>query len=217
MDSNMKVYNFAQGTPEWFEARMGLPTASRFEDVLAAVKSGEAASRRNYRAELVVQLITQKPAEPGFTTQDMRNGTEREPFARIEYEVRTGTMVQEVGFVRIDNPICGASPDGLIDHDGGIEIKCPNAASHFEYLRLPVGAAPSKYIAQIQGSMMVTNRHWWDFVSFHPDYPPATRLIVRRVMRDQTYIDRLLAELEKFNREVTEDFAFATKYQEPQC
>ena len=124
----------AQGTPEWLLERAGLATASRFSDVLATIKSGEAAVRRSYRAELVVERLTGKPTEQGFVSQAMREGTEREPFARMEYEARTGFMVQEVGLIRHATIEAGASPDGLIDDsDGGLELKCPTAATHFGY------------------------------------------------------------------------------------
>jgi hypothetical protein len=91
-----------QGSPEWFLlARCGIPSASKFACVMAKIKTGEAAERRNYRTDLVVERLTGRPLE-GFTTAAMKQGTEREPFARMAYEARTGLIVQEVGFCRHD-------------------------------------------------------------------------------------------------------------------
>jgi len=205
-----------QGTPEWLQERVGIATASRFADILATIKSGEAADRRNYRAQLVVERLTGKPAENGFTTQAMRDGTEREPIAKMLYEVRTGHFVEEVGLLRHQIIECGASPDGLIGEDGGLEIKCPLAATHLKYMRLSSAEAPPEYVAQIQGSLLVTGREWWDFCSYNPSFPPNLQLIVRRIKRDNAYIDRLASEIDKFMNEVRADVESAKTYQEPE-
>ena len=122
-----------QGTPEWHQLRLGKVTASRVSDVLAKIKTGESASRKNYRAELVVQRLTGLPSE-SFTNAAMEWGTATEPMARIAYEIAKEVLVEQVGF--IEHPtiaMFGCSPDGLV-HDGMIEIKCPNSATHIEYL-----------------------------------------------------------------------------------
>ena len=122
-----------QGSPEWFAARCGHATASRFADVLATIKSGEAATRRNYRAELVCERLTGLPVEH-FQSAEMKFGTENEPYARIAYEATTGNVVEECGFLEHYELLAGASPDGLIGMDGGLEIKVPNTATHLDAL-----------------------------------------------------------------------------------
>ena len=52
-----------QGTIEWKQLRLGKVTASRISDVLSKGKSGESASRKNYKTELVVQRLTGEPGE----------------------------------------------------------------------------------------------------------------------------------------------------------
>ncbi len=42
-----------QRTDAWMQQRLGKVTASRVADVLAKIKSGESASRKNYKMELV--------------------------------------------------------------------------------------------------------------------------------------------------------------------
>ena len=191
-----------QGSPEWFAARLGIASASCFSDILATIKTGEAAARRNYRAKLVVERLTGKQI-PTFETAAMRQGIEREPLARAAYELRSGAWVDEVGFCRHDTLEAGASPDGLIGENGGLEIKCPELATHLSYLRIP--GAPAEYIAQIQGCMWITGRAWWDFASFNPDFPPNLQLTVRRIVRDERYIAALALAVELFMAEVREE------------
>lgn len=189
-----------QGSPEWYAARAGHCTASRFSDVLAKVKVGEAAGRIKYRWELVTERLT-KTAVEGYTNRAMEWGTEQEPNARSAYEELTGVIVDTAGFIaHPDVPFVGCSPDGLISSDGGIEIKCPhNSVIHVQTLE---GGMPSEHRAQVQGAMWVTGRKWWDFVSYDPRMPSGLELHVERIKRDDEYIAALAAEVRKFMSEV---------------
>ena len=192
-----------QRTEEWFAARLGKVTASRVADVLAKIKSGESASRKNYKMELVVQRLTNKVGE-SFTNAAMEWGTEQAPFARMAYEAHTGTFVKEEGFV--DHPTIegfGCSPDGIVG-EGLIEIKCPNTANHIETVL--ENKAPSKYIPQMQCQMACTGAKWCDFVSFDPRVPEDLQLFVVRVERDQEYIDAMEVEVKQFLSEVLDLF-----------
>lgn len=198
--------NYEQRSPEWFSARLGLATGSKFSDVLAG---GKGLTRKAYAVQLALEILTGKQAET-FTNQAMLDGTEREPIARALYEAHTGNFVDEVGFCRHDSIECGVSPDGLIDEDGGLEIKCPKASTHAGYLAIP--AEPSTYTAQIQGCMWVTGRSWWDFVSYHPDFPENAQLIVRRIKRDSDYIVKLEQAVKSFSKEVAEEVALIKNF-----
>jgi hypothetical protein len=195
----MKIIDVPQGSPEWLQSRCGVPSASRFAAIMAKIKTGESADRRNYRTDLVVERLTGRPLE-SFTNAAMKQGIEREPFARMAYEARTGLLVQEVGFCLLDDGMAGASPDGLIDAKGGMEIKCPERSAHLRYLLQ--AAEPPEYTWQIQGGMWITGREWWDFVSFNPDFPEHLQLIVRRIHRDDKEIEALATEVKKFSDEV---------------
>lgn len=167
-----------QGTDEWFAQRIGKLTASRMADVLATTKSGPSASRKNYLAQLVAERMTGQASE-SFTNASMAWGTEHEPLARAEYEILTDHTVNQVSF--IDHPTiewCGASPDGLILDLGLVEIKCPNTATHIEYLL--AGKPPSKYQPQMLLQLACTGREWCDFVSYDPRMPEEHRLFVVR-------------------------------------
>lgn len=198
----MRLIDCAQGSEEWLSARCGIATASCFANIMATIKTGEAADRRNYRARLVVERLTGKPVQT-FQTPAMKQGTEREPDARVAYESLTGELVEQVGLCMHDTLEVGASPDGLIATDGGLEIKCPELATHLEYIKLT--AEPPAYRWQIQGCMWVTGRQWWDFASYNPDFPENLQLIVRRVQRDEDAIKRLAAEVESFMAEVVNE------------
>jgi YqaJ-like recombinase protein len=187
-----------QGTDEWFADRCGFATASRFKDVLAKIKTGEAAGRRNYRAQLVCERLTGKPAE-SYSNAAMEWGIQTEPLARMAYEAFTGFLVVEVGFVKHGSLLAGASPDGEIDTDGLFECKCPNTATHIETL---LNGMPPEHLPQIQGQLWITGRKWADFVSFDPRLPEKLQMHVERIQRDDIYIKRLETQVTDFLKEV---------------
>lgn len=167
-----------QGSQEWLQERLGHVTASRLADVLATVKTGEAASRRNYRAELVAQRLT-GTVEAGYTNAAMQWGTDNEPIARSEYEVRKEVFVDQVGFIKHPTILwAGASPDGLVGLDGLIEIKCPNTATHIDTLLSQT--IPSQYEKQMLWQIACTGRAWCDFVSFDPRLPSDLSFFCKR-------------------------------------
>ena len=185
-----------QGTPEWFAIRCGKVTASRVADIIATTKSGYSASRANYEAQLICEILTGKPAE-SFTNSAMQWGTDTEPLARAQYELKTGNMVDQVGFVvhpTIEQS--GASPDGLIGTEGAIEIKCPQTNTHLDTLLNQT--VPGKYITQIQWQLACTQRKWCDFVSYDPRLPDNLALFIKRVDADVTMIESLESEVKKF-------------------
>jgi hypothetical protein len=198
----VKILPHIQGSDEWLAARAGLATASCFADIMATLKSGgEAVERRNYRARLVVERLTGKPVST-YQNKSMQQGQEREPFARRAYEVKTANLVEEVGLCLHDELECGASPDGLIDDDGGLEIKCPELSAHLRYLKLEKGCPPPEYFWQVQGALWITGREYWDFASWNPDFPENLQLVIRRVARDKQAIDKLAGEVARFMDEV---------------
>jgi len=188
-----------QRSSEWFAARLGKVTASRMADVCAKTRSGYAASRGNYMAELVVERLTGK-ATDSFANAAMQWGTDQEPFARDAYSAKTGELVTEVGFVnhpRIEN--AGASPDGIVGA-GLVEIKCPNTASHIEYLMSK--EPPQKYYYQMQWQIGCAMAEFCDWVSYDPRMPQELQLLIVRIYRDEDCIKMLEAEVETFLSEL---------------
>lgn len=199
-----------QGTDQWLEARLGKATASRFGDITAVLRSGgEPASRRNYRAQLVVERLTGKPADH-YKSPAMQWGNDVEEIARLAYSLKSGNEVEEVGFIEVSGIEAGASPDGLIGKNGLVEIKCRNTANHIEILKK--GSMPNQYKAQVQGQMWVTEREWCDFVSYDPVMPPNAQLFITRVNRDKEYIESLCKEVKDFLTEVDQEIKFVREY-----
>jgi len=202
-----------QRTDEWFAARAGKVTASRVADIIAKTKTGWGASRANYRAQLVAERLTGKPAE-SFSNAAMQWGTDTEPLARLSYEATTGEMVREVGFIEHMGfvGLAGASPDGIVGDDGLVEIKCPNTATHIDYLL--AGSVPEKYKPQMAWQMACTGRKWCDFVSFDPRMPEDLQLLIVTYLRDDEYVEMLEKEVKAFLDEVEEIVVKLSKLRE---
>lgn len=189
-----------QGSEEWLKIRLGKVTASGVADVLAKTKTGVSASRGNYLIKLAIQRVT-GVVEESYTNDAMQWGKDHEDQARVAYEVASGNFVDQVAFV--DHPAIpwfGASPDGLVNDDGLVEIKCPNSATHWSYIK--DDGPPNKYYIQMQAQMACTGRSWCDFVSYDPRMPERSQLYIKRVMREDDYIAEMEAEVKKFLDEV---------------
>ncbi len=194
----MRFVDCEQGSPEWLHARYGRITASRMSDVLAYRKDGKpAAGRTDYAVELVAERISGFVSEH-FVSYDMKRGTELEPAARTEYELRHDVLLDRIGFALHPTlEFTGASPDGLVA-DGGVEIKCPKPTTHVEYLL--AGTIPLEYAPQMVWNMVCCERQWWDFMSYCPPFPP----LIVRMRRDEKIIEEMTAEVIKFHGEVEE-------------
>ena len=189
-----------QRTDEWFAARLGKVTASRIADIMAKTKTGYAASRKNYLFELLCERLGGQREEK-YINASMQRGIDLEPKARAVYEIETGEWVEEVGF--IPHPtiaMSGASPDGLISDDGLIEIKCPNTATHIEFLQTQ--KPKQEYIYQMQWQMACTGRKWCDFVSYDDQLPENLAYRSVHIPRDDDCIQSLEQEVEKFLAEL---------------
>ena len=203
--------NPAQRSSEWFAQRWGLATASKFNDVLAKTKSGYAATRKNYMAQLLIERLTPPPTEDnGWKNEAMVFGIDNEPVARLAYELETGNTVVEAFFEKHETLQAGASPDGYINDDGLLEIKVPNLATHLETLRTQ--DIPKQYIAQVQGQMWITGREWCDFVSYTPYLENDAQLFIKRVPRDRKFIHELEAEVKQFLIELNKEVQFVLDY-----
>lgn len=193
----MKIIDCVQGTPEWHAARCGIPTASNFDKIVDT--SGKPSKqRKKYLYQLAGERVTGK-AEETYQNGAMQRGIQMESEARNFYEFTSGKTIKEVGFCLADGQWkYGASPDGLVDKDGKVEIKCPTIATHVTYLI--DGSLPSDYFQQVQGQLLVTGREWCDFISYYPGMNP----LVVRVEPDRKFQAILKAELEAFCAELEE-------------
>ena len=184
-----------QGTNDWFQARCGVVTASRFSDVLMKPTT---AGYMNYRAEIIAERLTGKPAE-SYQSKEMAWGVANEDDARKVYELVNNLKVDQVGLIKHDEIEAGASPDGVVG-DGLIEIKCPNTSTHIKTLLEK--RHPRQYEAQMQGQMWITGAKWCDFISYDPRLDDKNAFFSVRVYRDDAYIKNLDKAVRVFLHEV---------------
>jgi hypothetical protein len=198
-----------QNSPEWLKQRAGHVTASRVADVIATRKRGEGelAVRKNYRIELLAEILRGR-ASDHFVTEEMQFGLDNEPVARTAYEMLTGYEVDRVGFVlhpRIAR--CGASPDGLIGDDGGVEIKVPKTETFIEWKI--AGVVPEEYRPQMYLNMACCERdcpvQWWDFFAHDPRLKDGIGNFLVRLPRDDQKIADMEAKIEQFLAELLAD------------
>lgn len=181
MPRNFTVIAAAQRSPEWYAARAGRLTGSVAGDMLAKIKSGEAAARRNLRLKLVLERLTGRTQESDFQSAAMAAGIEREEFAFRAYEALTGDVAQRTGFLAHPDLMAGCSLDGhLGDFDVLLSIKCRQPAAHLDHLRS--GAIPADALAQIRHELWLTGAREHHYFSWNPDFPEPlqSRLVVVR-------------------------------------
>lgn len=187
----MQVFtDLEQGSPEWFAARAGIPTASKFATVMA---KGEGKTRSEYMRKLAGEILTGEPSEQ-FGNVHTERGNAMEDEARETYAFINDAEIQRVGFIRNGNR--GASPDSLVGSNGGLEIK--TALPHIQIDRLERNRLPPEHKAQVYGNIWLAEREWWDFVSYWPRLP----ILTVRVYRDEEYIKTLSDEIDRFNDEL---------------
>lgn len=186
----------------WRLERAGYVTASRFCDVMAFGKSGQPLkARHDYLAEIVTERLTGEPHSI-ILAQALGWGNDVEPYGKTAYEIATGSIIKDVGMVKHPSlPWVAATPDGVVGEDGGFESKCP--ANSMVHLMTWLDGMPKEHMAQVQGAMWVTERAWWDFVSFDPRMPPHLRLYKQRIARDEVYIAELEKQVRNFLAEVS--------------
>lgn len=193
----MIIIDCEQGSPEWFSVRLGIPTASKFNKIITSIKLEASKSAENYINKLIAEWLIEKTDEE-YQSEWMKRGHEIEEEARDYYEFTTDAEIKKVGFCFENAKRFGCSPDALINEKGGLEIKCPSAGVHVGYLI--ANKVPTEYRLQILGSLLVTDREWWDFISYHPE---IDALIVRTHREDVVNdLNTLKAALIKVNKKI---------------
>lgn len=185
----MKIHNVEQGSGPWLALRLGLPTASEFDQLITPlwkIKTGEAP--KSYLYQKICEKFMGAFADGG-SSFSMSQGSIMEHEALPWFAFTHDMDVQRVGFVTTDDGRIGCSPDGLIGDEGGIEIKCPSPTTHLRYW--VEGVLPKEHAAQVHGSMYVTGRKWWWFLSYSRQFP-AFLIRVERDEKIQAAIDEAL-------------------------
>lgn len=198
--SLLVIHDVEQGSDEWFQLRLGIPSASNFATVMASGKDGDASmTRGQYLRRLAGEVITGRPAEETFKSRAMERGKEMEPEAIADYEARKKVKVQRVGlginFAGLKR--CCASPDALVGFDSGLETKTMRPDLMIPLLER--GATlQAEHRAQVQGNMHVFERDQWEFKIFYPKMPDFTVTVAR----DERYIRELDNEVQRFNHDL---------------
>ena len=190
----MKILAIEQKSEAWFQARLGKVTASKVSNIITPTGK-KSTSAQNYMDELLAEYIAGKPIDVMEPTAWMAHGNEFEAEARSAYSFITDNEVKEVGFCMDDNETMGISPDGLIDPDGGLEIKCVKGSTLISYYRK---GFPLTYKPQVMMSLYVTGRKWWDFMAYHQNLRPY----IERINRDDEYIELMGKFLVEFNEKL---------------
>lgn len=200
---NFTVIDFPQRSEEWRLARVGRLTGSRAPHMMAKLKSpGEAAARRNLRVGMAIERLTKRPYERAFTARTVQQGVDCEPIALATYEARTGNIIQRTGFLSCGPIMVGCSLDGHVnDFEGVVEAKCPESATHLEYLR--TRQIPVDYRWQCIHNMWVSNARWCDFISFDPSFPEDLQYLCVRLERNDVEMTSYDLEATMFLAEVT--------------
>lgn len=211
----MKFIECNQGSAEWLQARAGAITASCFAEAISVLqkngtkrKAGDpTAAAEKYAGDLAIERISQKPYGEPPKAWVLERGHAMEVLAREAYETRHGLLAMESGIVKSEDDWFGYSTDGLVGDDGLIEIKCPIASD--KIIDMLTTGDVSEYIHQMQGGMWITGRKWCDFIMYVPDLEPAGRdLFVKRIHRDDNFINDMVEKLMAFRGTVTKLEAF---------
>ena len=191
-----------QGSEEWHEARIGVITASRYKDACELLKNGSPTQKNiDYAYDIAIERISNETTEDTYVTRAMQIGVQREPYARMAYEEKTGNLAEESGIVLTDDRIFGYSSDGLVGTNGLIEIKC--LSSSRKIIEMWETGDISEYIHQIQGGLWLTGRSWCDFVMYAPQLEPiGKQLFIKRIERDEAFIEDMEEKLWNFAKRV---------------
>lgn len=195
------IKDLIQGSPEWFAAKIGTPSASNASCIIT--NDGKPSKQREgYMFTLSAERITNKQ-ENGYKNAAMEAGQEREDESRNMFNLIHNVEVEKVGVIYKDEKkrfLC--SPDGLV-YKGekpiyGVELKNPLGKTQVKYLL--DGGLPSEYFGQVQFSLYVTGLPKWYFMSF----VPAMKPLIIEVKPDEKYQKALEAEITKFCDELDE-------------
>lgn len=199
---NFTIIDCEQRSDEWYAARAGRLTGSSAADMMRTIKSGApAASRRHLLMRLALERITGRPQEREFSTAAVQRGIDKEPEASARYEAESGAILERCGFLSLNHAMAGCSLDAFThDQKGIVETKCPESATHYEYLR--TREIPSDYRWQCTHNLWVSGADWCDFISFDDRFPDDLQYLCVRLERNEYEIKAYESAALRFLAEV---------------
>jgi YqaJ-like viral recombinase domain len=197
MGESVKIHSVEQNTLSWLKLHMGIPTASGLHNMLdTSFKLREGEMGKSYVHTKLAEAWRGKPlvelgSSGSFSTEQ---GMILEDEARPWLELEMGKKINAVGFITTDDGRAGCSPDGLIEgEECGVEIKCPQPASHVKHLL--GGVIPKEYVVQVYASMFVTGYPRWLFISYRRGFPA----LIIMAQRDEEINAKIEGAVEKFH------------------
>jgi len=176
----VKICNFPQYSPEWWEVHERRITASKAQAI-----GNCGAGLKTLIDEKMSAYYSSAEKEPSFTSKDTQRGLDLEPIADTVFQLDYGIETRTVGFV-IYNDFVGCSPDRFIDADGLAEYKCPNDKTF--WILKKTGEIDTGYIWQMNMQMLVCDKKYCKFIAYNPHYA------------DYFFIKELHPDPEKFEK-----------------
>lgn len=191
-----------QGSAAWKQLRVGLFTGTSMQDLMPGQRGSYTDARNKALNEVVAEILTGKPTSGFKASKYMKEGIEKEPYACMAYEERTGHLVDHVAFVRHQWMRVGASPDGLVRAIRRVvEFKSPKETTHAAYLENPQ-LLVDEYFPQVQTNIWLLDYDDGDLVSYHPDFPEQMQLLIVRIQRNEKFCTELEKECSRAHAEV---------------
>ena len=188
------LVNVLQGGSQWKYMRKGRVTMSNLGKIV-----GHAPYCNHSKEELAKILVGKSKETYSQEAIDrMQKGTDYEPFIRDYLANLLDVKITETGFaIWKKDTNFGASLDGVIDKDIGIEIKCPAKmyAPIKEYMEKPdrdpddIKHIWKSQYDQIIGNGVITNRKWMIFCVYAYE---EKKFFYQKVKVDYDYWDNFL-------------------------
>jgi len=172
------IKDIEQGSLEWQTIRSGKVTASGMKNILTpAFKPRTGEMPHTYMMQILAEQWIGGALPQVQGVWDMEQGQLLETEARPFFALTTGYNVTTAAFIESDNPLVGASPDGIVNDCEGLELKCPHLVTHLKYL--DAGELPDEYVLQVHGSLYVSGFKRWHFMSYRRNFPPLLLVVER--------------------------------------
>lgn len=178
MSSVKMFHDIEQNTDLWLDLRIAKLTGSDCSKIMANYPKAFGDPAKKVAIRIAREQVTGKRSlTQSFSNSHTERGHEQEPVARSLYEEQRFVTVSNGGF--FDNGQTGCSPDGLVYHNGVIEIKSVIDTAQFANIKR--GGIDPAYKWQVMFNLMETGRTWLDFISYCADFPEQTKIFSHRV------------------------------------